>query len=130
MRSVADTFSKGEVVWLHNPQRMEGLSPKLRRPWEGPYVVVHRVNDVEYGIQRGPWAKPKVVHRDGLWKYHGEARAYWFTESPGEPVEGVPEETPMHRETLAMMTTGMRYPADAGGEENYPQIQRQPLSGQ
>ena len=101
MRSVADTFSRGEVVWLHNPQRMKGLSPKLSRPWEGPYVVVHRVNDVEYGIQRGPRAKPKMVHRDGLRKYHGEARAYWFTESPGEPVKGVPKETPMHRETLA-----------------------------
>ena len=45
MRSVADPFSRGEIVWLHNPQRKKGLSPKLSRSWEGPYVVVHRVND-------------------------------------------------------------------------------------
>jgi len=29
----------GDAVWLHNPQRKKGLSPKLCRPWEGPYTV-------------------------------------------------------------------------------------------
>ena len=62
MRSVADTFSRGEMV--------------LSRPWEGPYVVVHRVNDVVYGIQRGAREKPKVVHRDRIWRDRGEARAH------------------------------------------------------
>ena len=50
-------------MWLYNPQRKKGKSPKLSRPWEGPYVVVERLNDVVYRIQRGPRAKPKVVHR-------------------------------------------------------------------
>ena len=31
MCSVADTFSRGEMVWLHNPQRKKGLS----RSWAG-----------------------------------------------------------------------------------------------
>ena len=32
MHSVADLFSRGEMVWLHNPQQKKGLSPKLSRP--------------------------------------------------------------------------------------------------
>ena len=46
MRIVASTFGSGDLVWLHNPQRKKGILPKLRRPWEGSYVVVERLNDV------------------------------------------------------------------------------------
>ena len=42
IRSEAFTFSKGRIVWLYNPQREKGKSPKLSRPWEGPYAVVER----------------------------------------------------------------------------------------
>ena len=40
MHSVATTFGSRDIVWLHNPQRKKGLSPKMSRSWEGPYVVV------------------------------------------------------------------------------------------
>ena len=84
IRSEAFNFSKGGLVWLYNPQRKKGKSPKLSRPWEGLYVVVERLNDVVYRIQRGPRAKPKVVHSDRLWQYRGDACADWFN----EPHEG------------------------------------------
>ena len=32
MRIVTSTFGSGELVWLHNPQRKKGISPKLSRP--------------------------------------------------------------------------------------------------
>ena len=41
----------GDAVWLHNPQRKKGLSPKLQRPWEGPFTVTKRFNDLVYRIQ-------------------------------------------------------------------------------
>ena len=41
IRSEAFTFKKGGLVWLYNPQRKKGKSPKLSRSWDGPYVVVH-----------------------------------------------------------------------------------------
>uniref|UniRef100_H3AH72 Gypsy retrotransposon integrase-like protein 1 n=1 Tax=Latimeria chalumnae TaxID=7897 RepID=H3AH72_LATCH len=62
-------FQKGDLVWLYNPQRRKGRSPKLSRAWEGPYKVLHRITDVVYWIQYGPRTKPKVIHRDRLWKY-------------------------------------------------------------
>ena len=58
MRIVASTFGSGDLAWLHNPQRKKSISPKLRRPSKGPYVVVERLNDVVYSIQRGPRKKP------------------------------------------------------------------------
>ena len=69
MPSVPSTFSRGAMVWLHNPQWKKGLSPKLSRPWEGLYVVLDRIIDVVYRIQRSPRARPNVVRRSRLWTY-------------------------------------------------------------
>ena len=89
MHIVASTFGSGHFVWLHNPQRKKGISPKLRWPWEGPYVVVEWLNDVVYRIQRGPQKKPKVVHRDRLWKYSGVECPDWFQEPVQDKTEDV-----------------------------------------
>ena len=59
-------------MWLYNPQHKTDKSPKLSRPWEGPYAIVDLLNNVVYRIQLGPRAKPKVVHRDRLWQYCGD----------------------------------------------------------
>ena len=49
--------------------RKEGRLGKVKTAMEGAYVVVEWLNDVVYRIQWSPWKKPKVVHRDRLWKY-------------------------------------------------------------
>jgi hypothetical protein len=33
-------LTPGQGVWLHNPKRRKGRSPKLDIPWEGPYTVI------------------------------------------------------------------------------------------
>ena len=63
---------EGSAVWLHNPHRTKGLCPKLQRNWEGPYIVIDKINDVIYRIRKGPKYKPKVVHQDRLKPYKGE----------------------------------------------------------
>ena len=55
------------AVWLHNL-----LRKKTTMPWQGPYIVTKRINDLVYRIQLGPKAKPKVVHQNRLWYYSGE----------------------------------------------------------
>lgn len=64
-------FQADDLVWLYNPKRQKGLSPKLQADWEGPYLVITRINDVVYRIQRHgkPRAKMKVVHIDRLAPY-------------------------------------------------------------
>ena len=68
----------GDAVWLHNPQKKKGLSPKLQRPWQGPYLVLKQINDLVYRIQLGPKCKPKVVHRNRLWRYTGSNTPTWL----------------------------------------------------
>ncbi|KAJ8921336.1 hypothetical protein NQ315_002950 [Exocentrus adspersus] len=69
LRSNTGGFQVGEKVWLYNPKRTKGKSPKLQKSWEGPYTVVTRLNDVVYRIQKNPPAKMKIVHIDRLTPY-------------------------------------------------------------
>ncbi|KAJ8951545.1 hypothetical protein NQ318_020418 [Aromia moschata] len=64
-------YQPGNHVWLYNPQRRRGLSPKLQSSWEGPYEVVTRINDVVYRIQKLPRGKPRVVHFNRLAPFAG-----------------------------------------------------------
>ncbi|KAJ8948272.1 hypothetical protein NQ318_020757 [Aromia moschata] len=64
-------YQSGNQVWLYNPQRRCGLSPKLQSSWEGPYEVVTRINDVVYRIQKLPRGKPRVVHFNRLAPFAG-----------------------------------------------------------
>jgi len=67
-------FSVGDLVWLYNPQRKRGLSPKLQRHWEGPYEVVKRINDILYRIKKLPKGKPRVVHFNRLAPFEEQRR--------------------------------------------------------
>ena len=63
-------------------------------------VVLDRISDVVYRIQRGPRERPKVFHRNRLWTNRGTTRGYWLEDQPGErqetePERGVPQKTLM-----------------------------------
>jgi hypothetical protein len=77
--SSSSIFTEGDRVWLFNPRKRKGISVKLMRPWEGPYHVLKRLNDLVYRIQRGK-GKPKVVHRNRLWRYRGDQAELWNSE--------------------------------------------------
>ena len=67
--STRETFKCGDAVWLYNPQRKKGLSPKLSNDWEGPYLVTKQINELLYRIKKSPRAKSRIVHRNRLWRY-------------------------------------------------------------
>ncbi|GBN65237.1 hypothetical protein AVEN_103974-1 [Araneus ventricosus] len=62
-------YFKEDQVWMYNPKRRRGLSPKLQQNWEGPYTIVKKLNDVICRVQRSPNAKPKVIHINWLTPY-------------------------------------------------------------
>lgn len=66
-------FESGDLVWLYNPQRKKGISPKLASDWEGPYEVVKRINELLYRVKRSSRGKSRLVHRNRLWRYAGNA---------------------------------------------------------
>ena len=59
-------FAVGQSVWLYNPRRRRGRTPKLDIPWEGPYAIVRILGDVLYEIQASRRSKSKIVHVDKL----------------------------------------------------------------
>ncbi|KAG5888710.1 hypothetical protein JTB14_035775 [Gonioctena quinquepunctata] len=54
IKADAGGFKVDDLVWLYNPKRRRGLSPKLRNSWEGPYKIVKRINDLVYRIHKPP----------------------------------------------------------------------------
>lgn len=76
-RATAPVFCEGELVWLYNPRRRKGFSPKLQSPWEGPYTVEKVISAVTFRIRRGPRTRALVVHADRLWKVYGPGEYTW-----------------------------------------------------
>lgn len=65
-------YKDGDLVWLYNPQRRRGLSPKLQKAWEGPFVIRKKINDIIYRISKTPNGKPRVVHFNRLAPFEGD----------------------------------------------------------
>jgi hypothetical protein len=64
--SIPLELSPGQGVWLFNPKRRKGRTPKLDIPWEGPYTVLQVRRGVLVDIQLSRHSKPRVVHIDKL----------------------------------------------------------------
>ena len=59
-------------MWLHCPAVPGGHSPKLHRPWRGPYTVVKVLGKATYRIRSDSSPhKRLVVHSNRLKPYHG-----------------------------------------------------------
>ena len=71
-------YCKKEMQYGCTILKKEGVNPKMQRPWQGPYIVTKKINDLVYRIQLGPKQKPKVVHRNRLWKYSGSNAPDWY----------------------------------------------------
>ena len=93
-------YNIGETVCLHNPARKVCSSKKLHCPWTGPFLVVERISDLVYKIQKSPGDATKCVHHDRL-KPSVVKLKTWLK---GQSVSTVTEEG-----FILMMGTKMRY---------------------
>ena len=59
-------YETGSSVYLFEPVRKKGVSPKLDSSWTGPWLVVDKISDLVYKIQKSPNSKAKFVHHDRL----------------------------------------------------------------
>ena len=68
-RSQPVPLAEGDWVWLFNPTKKVGFSPKLTIFWEEqPYQLEKFLNGVTAVIRRGAAGKERVVHVDRLMK--------------------------------------------------------------
>ncbi|XP_074026894.1 uncharacterized protein [Leptinotarsa decemlineata] len=59
-KSLPVSFKEGDAVWLYQHQRRKGVCPKLQIPWQGPYLVTKKINDLVYRIQLSPSHQPQA----------------------------------------------------------------------
>lgn len=111
--------------WLHNPLRKKGLLPILQSPWEGPYEVLQVLSDVTYKIRRDPQQRPRVVHVDRLWQYHGPGLFFWTEGGP----EGVEEESEAEWEDQPMVEGELQHEADGPATREEATLPRMPEVG-
>ena len=79
------SYNVGDVVLLYNPKKKKGLSPKLFRRWEGPFLVIGKLSDVTYRIQKSVNAKGVVVHHNRLKRFENDEIPVWMQKINATP---------------------------------------------
>ena len=105
IRATMKPLEQNDRVWLFNPQRKKGLSPKLSSPWDGPYLVTQRLSAVTYRIRKGNSGKEKIVHFNRLWKVNPCHEFSWDrSELHSTPPSQAPDDPPpLHSERSSRM---------------------------
>ena len=92
-RSWVRPFYPGQGVWLLNPRRKVGRTPKLDSPFEpGAYTVVRVIGNVICEIQKNPRSKPKIVHCDKLEPKRKPHNGEWVFDLPERTQRGSEDE--------------------------------------
>ena len=81
-RSRHQEFKVGDSVWLYNPIRKKGRTPKLDMMWQGPYGIVNLIGEVLAEIRSGKRNKSRIVHVDKLALTRRPIHFKWIKELP------------------------------------------------
>jgi hypothetical protein len=71
-------YQPGDMVWSLSELKQLQVAPKLRRPYEGPYVVVWKISDLDYVIQFDKHGKQKIINHNHLKPYLGSQHFGWI----------------------------------------------------
>ena len=77
--------------WYQTEINQLKFAPKLRRPFEGPYLVIKRFSELVYSIQMNKKGTRKVVHHNRLRPYRGNKTLTWAKTALNKSV-GTPRE--------------------------------------
>ncbi|KAK3915873.1 Retrovirus-related Pol polyprotein from transposon 412 [Frankliniella fusca] len=72
----------GDRVWLYRPVRRTGQNRKLIRAWDGPYVVVDRINELLVRIEHLKTRKRRVANIQNVSRCHDapqDTQSAWLT---------------------------------------------------
>ena len=71
-------FEVGDWVWYWYPRKYRSKSLKWQKCYIGPYLITHKIEPVNYVLQKSAKAKPFVVHLNKLKKCHGTTPMSWL----------------------------------------------------
>ena len=84
-------YSIGKFVWRFYPPYAE---KKLELGWIGPYLVIARISDVSYSIQKSPEGRIVNLHIDRIKPYQGENSPLPWVYQDGNPILSLENKTP------------------------------------
>ncbi len=74
--SMLRKFKLGDWVWVLYPPE---LQDKLGRPWEGPFLVIDKLGDVTYVVQKDKSGRKIKLHIDHIKRYdHDDTPNPWL----------------------------------------------------
>ena len=76
-------FAVGQWVYYFNPRKLAGKQMKWIRQYVGPYLVIRIPSALTVEIQKGPKAKPFVVHIDKVKPFTSTPPTSWIASSSG-----------------------------------------------
>jgi hypothetical protein len=68
-------FAIGQFVWILCPRFLRG---KLGRGWRGPFLIVKKLNDLNYIVQENRDARKITLHVDHIKEYTHEVPEIWI----------------------------------------------------
>ena len=77
-KTFGEEFQEGDIVWMANlGARKKGVTPKFLPKWKGPYLIVHKFNDILVEVLKSH-SKTSIVHTDHLKTYQGRNLPKWL----------------------------------------------------
>ena len=76
-KCILTKYKQGDLVWYATDIKQLHLAPKLWVPFEGPYLILEKLSDLNCHIQLDANGKQKVVHHDKLKPYTGPRGLPW-----------------------------------------------------
>ncbi|XP_052281178.1 uncharacterized protein LOC127878690 [Dreissena polymorpha] len=71
-------YEVGDAVWLLHETRRVGVSAKLEKAYDGPFVVKAKVSAVNFVIQMDSRGSDKLIHHNKLKPYRGSNLSKWI----------------------------------------------------
>lgn len=71
-------YSVGDVVWCLMEVRKVGISPKLERIFESPFLIRKKLSEIDFVLQLDRSGAERPVHHNKLKPYEGTDIPKWI----------------------------------------------------
>lgn len=71
-------YTVGDAVWCLHETRQVGVTPKLEKKFDGPFLIKVKRSDLNFVIQLDGRGQQRVVHHNKLKPYEGKCLPKWM----------------------------------------------------
>jgi hypothetical protein len=72
------TYEVGNVVWCLHEARKVGVSHKLEKAYQGPFLITKKTSPVNFVIRLNKEGQERLVHHNKLKMFRGESLPRWI----------------------------------------------------